>query len=271
MATVKSLSKCFQEVKRLTGDLLSDDQINVILDEAKIKINENKFKGADTKSEKILSQEIIDKFEYEQVLKKRNIAESNMKALEFYETVIDAVDTSNGKINPLEAVRGYLVGMQKFSKITRDSIGLKQATLENVEITKLVNDIRNINKDAWDDFSSGRMDLEIMREMIGEPTGIKNAKDIARVLKTSQNSWRLRLNDLGANIGELDDWITRTTHDTDKMATASKDSRLLADNRLAWVEYIQTKLNLKRIERRLDGSDGLTRIYYLKFKNTISI
>jgi len=75
MATVKSLSKCFKEVKRLTGDLLSDDQINVILDEAKIKINENKFKGADTKSEKILSQEIIDKFEYEQVLKKRNLAE----------------------------------------------------------------------------------------------------------------------------------------------------------------------------------------------------
>ena len=246
MATVKSLSKCFQEVKRLTGDLLSDDQINVILDEAKIKINENKFKGADTKSEKILSQEIIDKFEYEQVLKKRNLAEANMKALENYEKIIDAVDTSNGKINPIQAVRGYLVGMQKFSKITRNSIGIKQASLENVEITKLVNDIRNINKDAWDDFSSGRMDLEIMREMIGEPTGIKNAKDIARVLKESQNSWRLRLNDLGANIGLLDDWITRTTHDTDKMATASKDSRLLADNRLAWVEYIQTKLNLKR-------------------------
>ena len=246
MATIKSLSKCFTEVKRLTGNLLSDAQINIILDEAKIKINENKFQGADVKSEKILSQEIIDKFEYEQVLKKRNIAENNMKALEFYETVIDAIDTSGGKINPIEAVRGYLVGMQKFSKITRDAIGLKQTTLENVEITKLVNAIRNINQNAWDDFSSGRMDIEIMREMIGEPTGIKNAKDIAKVLKASQNSWRLRLNDLGANIGELDDWITRTTHDTDKMSHANKGSRLLDDNRLAWVEYIQTRLNLKR-------------------------
>jgi hypothetical protein len=246
MATIKSLSKCFTEVKRLTGNLLSDEQINIILDEAKIKINENKFQGAEVKSEKILSQEIIDKFEYEQVLKKRNIAENNMKALEFYETVIDAIDTSSGKINPIEAVRGYLVGMQKFSKITRDAIGLKQTTLENVEITKLVNAIRNINQNAWDDFSSGRMDIEIMREMIGEPTGIKNAKDIAKVLKASQNSWRLRLNDLGANIGELDDWITRTTHNTEKMAVANKDSRLIDDNRLAWVEYTQTKLNLKR-------------------------
>jgi hypothetical protein len=246
MATIKSLSKCFQEVKRLTGNLLSDEQINIFLDEAKIKINENKFQGAEVKSEKILAQEIIDKFEYDQVLKKRNLAENNMKALENYEKIIDAVDTSNGKINPIEAVRGYLVGMQKFSKITRDSIGLKQATLENVEITKLVNAIRNLGKDAWNDFSEGRIDLEIMREMIGEPTGVKGAKDIARILKESQNSWRLRLNDLGANIGELDDWITRTTHNTEKMAAASKSSRLIEDNRLAWVEYIQARLNLKR-------------------------
>jgi len=246
MATIKSLSKCFQEVKRLTGNLLSDEKINLLLDEAKIKINENKFQGAEVKSEKILAQEIIDKFEYDQVFKKRNIAENNMKALENYEKIIDAVTMSNGKINPIEAVRGYLVGMQKFSNITRNAIGLKQVSLENQEITKLVNAIRNLNKDAWNDFSEGRIDLEIMREMLGEPTGVKGAKDIARILKQSQNSWRLRLNDLGANIGELDDWITRTTHNTEKMAAASKNSRLIDDNRLAWVEYIQTRLNLKR-------------------------
>jgi len=246
MATIKSLSKCFQEVKRLTGNLLSDEKINLLLDEAKIKINENKFQGAEVKSEKILAQEIIDKFEYDQVLKKRNIAENNMKALENYEKIIDAVTMSNGKINPVEAVRGYLVGMQKFSNITRNAIGIKQASLENDEIRKLVNAIRNLGKDAWNDFSEGRIDLEIMREMIGEPTGVKGAKDIARILKESQNSWRLRLNDLGANIGELDDWITRTTHNTEKMAVASKSSRLIDDNRLAWVEYIQTRLNLKR-------------------------
>jgi len=246
MATIKSLSKCFQEVKRLTGNLLSDEKINLLLDEAKIKINENKFQGAEVKSEKILAQEIIDKFEYDQVFKKRNIAENNMKALENYEKIIDAVTMSNGKINPIEAVRGYLVGMQKFSNITRNAIGLKQVSLENQEITKLVNAIRNLNKDAWNDFSEGRIDLEIMREMIGEPTGVKGAKDIAIILKQSQNSWRLRLNDLGANIGELDNWITRTTHNTEKMAVASKSSRLIDDNRLAWVEYIQTRLNLKR-------------------------
>ena len=101
MVTIKTINKCFKEVKRLTGNLLSDEKINLLLDEAKIKINENKFQGAEVKSEKILAQEIIDKFEYDQVLKKRNIAENNMKALENYEKIIDAVTMSNGKINPV--------------------------------------------------------------------------------------------------------------------------------------------------------------------------
>ena len=50
----------------------------------------------------------------------------------------------------------------------------------------------------------------------------------------------------GADSG-VDDWITRTTHDTEKMANANKDSRLSGDNRVAWVEYIRSKLkeNLK--------------------------
>lgn len=70
MADIKRISKCFQEVKRLTGDLISDEQINEILDEAKIKINESKFEKAQIKTDEILAKEIIDKFEYEQALKK---------------------------------------------------------------------------------------------------------------------------------------------------------------------------------------------------------
>ena len=60
MATIKSLSKCFKEIKRLTGDLLSEKQINELLDEAKIKINENKFQDLESKTDKILAQEITD-------------------------------------------------------------------------------------------------------------------------------------------------------------------------------------------------------------------
>ena len=231
MVTIKTINKCFKEVKRLTGDLLPDEQINQILDEAKIKIEENKFQDLESKTDKILAEEIADKLEYDQIVKKRELAENNLKALDTYQKVIDAVDLSEGKINPIEAVSAILVGMQKFSKITRDSIGAKQQALEDTEITRLVRDINNVSDTAWRDFTDGKMDIEIADEMKGLPTGMKDAKNIAMVLKKFQSDLRLRLNDLGANIGELDDWITKMSHDTEKMGRADIGSRLISDNR----------------------------------------
>ena len=246
MVTIKTISKCFKEVKRLTGDLLSDSQVNQILDEAKIKLNENAYQQQQGKTDEILAQEIINNFEYEQALKKRNLAENNIKALDTYQKIVDAVDMSDGKINAVEGVSAILVGMQKFSKITRDSIGAKQDTIEVVEVKRFISEIDKLGDNAWRDFSEGQMDIEIMQEMVGITTGVKQAKDIAMILKKYQNSWRNRLNDLGANIGLLDDWITRTTHNTEKMANASKISKLVGDNKTAWVEFTKGRLDIPR-------------------------
>ena len=270
MVTIKTISKCFKEVKRLTGDLLPDEQINQLLDEAKIKIEENKFQDLESKTDKILAEEIIDKFEYDQIVKKRNLAENNMKALDTYQKVIDAVDLSEGRINPIEAVEAILVGMQKFSKITRDSIGGKQEALEDVLITKLIRNINNISDNAFKDFTDGKMDIEIMNEMLGIPTGIKDAKNLAKVLKEFQADLRLRLNDLGANIGELDDWITKMSHDTQKMGRADIGSRLIADNRYAWREYIKSRLDLKRTFRNVNDPKKIDEILDSIFNSLMS-
>jgi hypothetical protein len=270
MVTIKTINKCFKEVKRLTGDLLPDEQINQILDEAKIKIEENKFQDLESKTDKILAEEIADKLEYDQIVKKRNLVESNMKALDTYQKVIDAVDLSEGRINPIEAVEAILVGMQKFSKITRDSIGGKQEALEDVLITKLIRNINNISDNAFKDFTDGKMDIEIMNEMLGIPTGIKDAKNLAKVLKEFQADLRLRLNDLGANIGELDDWITKMSHDTQKMGRADIGSRLIADNRYAWREYIKSRLDLKRTFRNVNDPKKIDEILDSIFNSLMS-
>ena len=204
MADIKKLSKCFQEVKRLTGDLISDEQINEILDEAKIKINESKFEKSQIKTDEILAKEIIDKFEYDQALKKRNLADNNMKAIDVYQKIIDAVDLSASsnvkfKLTPSEAVSAVLVGNQKFSKIARDSIGSRQQTLEEMYITKFFKEINDISPTAWDSFSSGKMDLEIEDEIRGLVSGNAEAAKIAKALKKVQEDLRGQLNDLGAN------------------------------------------------------------------------
>ena len=245
---IKTFSKCFQEMKRLSGDTLSDDKINQFLDEIKKKINEDKFKEGEIRTEKLLEQEIFDNFIYQEALNKRNLAENNMKALDQYQKIVDAVNLSNGTIDAAKAIKGLLVGIQEFSSIARNSIGSKQITIETVEINRLYQAIKKIDKDgnAWDAFSENKIDLEIKKEMRGEKTGVQYAKQIADILKKFQEDWRLRLNDLGANIQKLDDWITRATHNTERMANASKNTKIVADNKVAWREYIKQRLDLKR-------------------------
>jgi len=244
--SIKSFSKCFNEMKRLSGDTLSDDKINELLDEIKIKINEDKFKQGEAKTEKILKEEIFDNFKYQQALDKRNLAENNMKALDEYQKIVDAIELSGGKINAVDGVQGILVGIQKFSLVARNSIGSKQDSFEVVKNGELYQLINKISKTSWEDFNSGKIDLEIKQEMLGVNTGLKQAKEIAKVLKSFQEDLRLRLNDLGANIGKLSDWVTRTMHDADKMANASKRTKIVEDNRVAWREYIKERLDLKR-------------------------
>ena len=169
-----------------------------------------------------------------------------MKALDEYQKIVDAIELSGGKINAIDGVKGILVGIQKFSQLARNSIGSKQDSMEVVENGKLYQLINKISKTSWEDFTSGKMDLEIKQEMLGVNTGLKQAKQIAQVLKNFQEEYRLRLNDLGANIGKLSDWITRTMHDADKMANASKRTKIVEDNRIAWREYTRERLDLKR-------------------------
>ena len=244
--TIKTFDKCFQEMKRLSGNSLSDEKINEFLDEIKIKINEDKFRSGEEQTKKILEKEIYDNFEYQQALNKKNLAEQNIRVLDRYQKIVDAIELSGGTIDPVKGVEAMLVGIQEFSNITRDSIGSRQKAISERERTKLYNAIKNISKNSWEDFSSGKIDLEIKKEMLGVNTGIKEAKAIANVLKNSQEELRLTLNDLGANIQKLDDWITRTVHNPEKMANASKSSRLVEENRNSWVEYIRERLDIKR-------------------------
>ena len=114
---IKSINRCFNEVKRLTGDLLPDEQINKILDEIKIKTNQEKFTKAQEKTDSLLAEEVINQFEYEQALKKRNAADNNIKALDLFQKVKDAVALSEGRINAEMGIRGILVGIQELSLI----------------------------------------------------------------------------------------------------------------------------------------------------------
>ena len=113
--TIKTFDKCFQEMKRLSGNSLSDEKINEFLDEIKIKINEDKFRNGEEQTKKILEKEIYDNFEYQQALNKKNLAEQNIRVLDRYQKIVDAIELSGGTIDPVKGVEAMLVGIQEFS------------------------------------------------------------------------------------------------------------------------------------------------------------
>ena len=280
--SITTFSKCFKEMKRLSGNTITDEKINQFLDEIKIKQNEDKFNQNQSRTEDILAEEVFNEFEYIQALTKRNMAEANMKALDQYEKIIDAVTLSEGKLDAAQGAKALLVGIQEYSKIARNSIGAKQDTIEVVELTRLYQAINKLGDDAWNQFTKGDFDLELKKAMKGEIVGVGMVKEIAQILKNSQAEWRQRLNDLGANIGELDDWITKTTHNTEKMGNASNRSKIVGDNRVAWREFIRGRLDLPRtfagvtdpmkIDEILDGIyDSLMANDHLKHGGTNSI
>ena len=280
--SITTFSKCFNEMKRLSGNTITDEKINQFLDEIKIKQNEDKFNQNQSRTEDILAEEVFNEFEYIQALTKRNMAEANMKALDQYEKIIDAVTLSEGKLDAAQGAKALLVGIQEYSKIARNSIGAKQDTIEVVELTRLYQAINKLGDDAWNQFTKGDFDLELKKAMKGENVQAGMVKEIAQILKNSQAEWRQRLNDLGANIGELDDWITKTTHNTEKMGNASKLSKIVGDNRIAWREFIRGRLDLPRtfagvtdpmkIDEILDGIyDSLMANDHLKHGGTNSI
>tara|TARA_R110000868_G_scaffold265627_1_gene524534 strand:- start:53 stop:2554 length:2502 start_codon:yes stop_codon:yes gene_type:complete len=280
--SITTFSKCFNEMKRLSGNTITDEKINQFLDEIKIKQNEDKFNQNQSRTEDILAEEVFNEFEYTQALTKRNMAEANMKALDQYEKIIDAVALSEGKLDAAQGAKALLVGIQEYSKIARNSIGAKQDTIEVVELTRLYQAINKLGDDAWNQFTKGDFDLELKKAMKGEIVEVGMVKEIAQILKNSQAEWRQRLNDLGANIGELDDWITKTTHNTEKMGNASNRSKIVGDNRVAWREFIRERLDLPRtfagvtdpmkIDEILDGIyDSLMANDHLKHGGTNSI
>ena len=235
-----AVDKCLTEVKRVVKDLLTDDEINLVLTKVKSNLAISKAaKEVDINDSKI-AQKVIDEIELEQAQNKRNLANDTIKSIEEANNIIE-----NFAKNPVKGIRALLVGIEDFGVGSRRSVGNEQTALEEVYMKNFFTDLQKA--EVLDVFTDGKMDLEIYRELSGTNTGNKQVKLVADIIKKHNETLRTQLNNLGANIGKLDDWITRQFHDPDKMIGAA--GRTETDWRVhqrAWREYIKTELDMER-------------------------
>tara|TARA_R100000655_G_scaffold97193_1_gene140021 strand:+ start:3404 stop:5851 length:2448 start_codon:yes stop_codon:yes gene_type:complete len=258
-----AIDKCLTEVKRVVKDLLTDDEINEVL--TKVKSNlaiARAAKEVDINDAKI-AQKVIDEIELEQAQNKRNLANDTIKSIEEANNIIE-----NFAKNPVKGIRALLVGIEDFGVGSRRSVGNEQTALEEVYMRNFFTDLEKA--DVVDVFSDGKMDLEVYRELSGVDTGVKQAKALADVIKKHNEILRTQLNNLGANIGILDDWIIRMFHDADKMIGAA--GRTETDWRVhqrAWREYIKTELDMERTFPEAKNVDEILDEIYTKLRSGV--
>jgi len=257
--------KCLIEVKRVIKDLLTDDEVNTVLTRVKSNLAaEQALKKANIEESK-LAQKVIDEIEIEQAINKRNLANDTIKVLERSNHIIDSWSK-----DPIKGIRAILVGIQDFGKGSRRSIGNDQAALEEEFMTNLFTDLKKAGGNALDAFQNGKLDIEVYRELAGENTGVKDAKVIAEIVKKHNEHVRTILNNLGANIGKLDDWITRQYHDPDKLIGAA--GRSITDwkqHQSAWREIIKPLLDLERTFGGAKNIDEILDDMWLKLRSGV--
>ena len=258
-----AIDKCLLEIKNVVKDLLTDDEINIVLTKIRSKIaTEQALKKSDI-NEKKIAQGAIDEIEMAQAINKRNLADDTIKIIAKANHIIE-----NFK-DPIKGVKALLVSIEDYGSGARKSIGNEQVALEEKFLTDFFTDLEKA--DVTDIFTSGKFEPEIYRELaeIGS-TKSKEARAVAKVMMKHSEIIRTSLNNYGANIGKLDDWLTSQYHDPDKLnGAAGRTVTNWREHQVAWRDYIKTELDL---ERTFSGSKNVDEILdqmYLSLRSGI--
>jgi hypothetical protein len=169
----------------------------------------------------------------------RSLQDHNLR-----KAIINDIKASGGLPRAITTIRGYLHGLiggrrQGAESLWHGMTDAVQGALDN----RLR--VAGLKKAA----QSGVLDREIAREWwninAGKHAGAGVAADIAKFYSDSMNYMRDRLNGVGAMIGKADDYVTRTTHDADKIRRAAGPRRSVSEAFSAWWDKTRPRLDDK--------------------------
>ena len=128
--------------------------------------------------------------------------------------------------DPALGFEALLVGINDVKMGSRRSVANMQASLQESYMAGMVADIEDIGRTAFDAFTSGDLDLDIARALWKIDNGddfsgiTADAVGVAKVLHKWQEKARIDANEAGAYIKKLPGYITRQSHDMDKIRNA---------------------------------------------------
>lgn len=176
-------------------------------------------------------------------IRKAFIQKRNTALMLKAETSVYNFIKQNFKDDPVTGFLSIIGGVQSYKKGTRLSTDLAQKNLQHYYFNTMTRELDKAG--LWKDFASGEIDKDVARELSalntksGEVPPTKNAKarEIAKILKKTQDYARNRANRAGADIQDLDGFFMTQSHDMFKIQKAGRET---------WIAETKSRLDLKK-------------------------
>lgn len=248
-----ALKDCIDDVKAAAGGKLTDEQVLQVMEALDARRQARAAERAMLSAEEQLAaaaKELGDEARLAAAIERRNAALNLKKRVARREFYRRAPDLARG-------VEAKLVGVNTPFAGARVSVDAQGKALRAQFVTGVAADLDRAG--LFESARSGALDREWARELFelskienGAPgvTGSKEALAIAKVVHNHQEAARQALNRAGAWIGRYDGYITRTSHDPDRLRRAGFDS---------WRDAILPKLDQARTFEGVDDIDQFLR------------
>jgi hypothetical protein len=177
--------------------------------------------------------------------------------------VRDALDARVVTGREAEAVRGLLGGVEGRGRNLANSIDAEAHAQSGRLLGGLVSDLRDAGLIKTVIKRSKAFEKDIARELwrledpaAGQPTGNQFAEQVAKIINKAQETARAMQNEAGARIGKLDHYVTRQSHDMEKIR--GKGGEAARDE---WIDFIKSRLDESTFENVKDRAEVIRQAY----------
>lgn len=233
---------CIAEVRRASGVEMSEEQAADMFEAVAARFKTKRAKAGpevpDGELFAAAAKELNAEAQALAAIEKRNAILNLKKRVarrEFYSSAPD----------PVMGIEARLVGVNTPFEGSRLSVDAQQRALTKDYIGLFAQDLEATG--TFENFRAGTLDREIARELFeltskdGKPgvTGDPHALAMAKAVHAAQERARVGLNKAGAWIGQYEGYITRTTHDMDRIRRAGYQE---------WRDYVVDRLDERTFE-----------------------
>lgn len=241
---------CFATIRAAAQRDLSDEELDTLLSQLQLRQRLLQARGAasDARAAAVqAAEEIADELAIAAAIERRNAAMNLSTRLE--KTAWIQQHFGNNIAEGLEAL---LVGVNRAKTGAREGAAQVQESLKNRYHAGLVADLEHDGHMAL--FASGAMDRDVARALWALGSNDTQAlarlpaeaKGIAQVLAKWQEVSRLDANDAGAAVGKAAGYITRQTHDVERIRKAGFE---------AWKAEALQRFDLDRMAAESGATD----------------